>query len=102
MQKEGEGAEEEGEEGEGEEEGEEGEGEGEEGEGGGDPDNSCGFIVFECDDDENQKTLIDEEENTRDGKIKPSLHEDEELKEYGLDLDTDGALAIHKELKAHD
>ena len=54
---------------------------------------------FECDDDEDWETPRDEED-TRDEKIKPSLHEDEESKEY--EADTDGALAIHEELRAHD
>ena len=62
-------------------------------------DTSTGFIVLECDDDEDWETPRDEED-TRDEKIKPSLHEDEESKEY--EADTDGALAIHEELRAHD
>ena len=55
---------------------------------------------FECDDDEDWETPRDDEEDTRDEKIKPSLHEDEVSKEY--EADTDGALAIHEELRAHD
>ena len=47
-----------------------------------DSDTSTGFIVFECDDDEDWETLSDKEEDTRDIKIDPSLHEDEP-QEYG-------------------
>ena len=64
-----------------------------------DPNTSTGFIVFECDDDKNLETLSNEEEDTRDEKIEPSHHEDEEPQEYGAD--TDGALAIHEEPKVH-
>ena len=38
---------------------------------------STGFIVLECDDDEDWEILSDKEEDTRDIKIDPSLHEDE-------------------------
>ena len=47
-----------------------------------DSDTSTGFIVFECDGDEDWETLSDKEEDTRDINIDPSLHEDEP-QEYG-------------------
>jgi len=54
---------------------------------------------FECDDDEDWETPRDEEEDTRDEKIKPSLHEDE-TQEYVADIE--GALVIHEDLKTRD
>ena len=48
-----------------------------------DSDTSTRFIVLECDDDdEDWEILSDKEEDTRDIKIDPSLHEDEP-QEYG-------------------
>ena len=64
-----------------------------------DLDTSTGFIVFECDDDEDWKTLSSEKKDTRDVKIEPSIHEDMP-QEYGAD--TEGALVIHEDLKTRD
>jgi len=64
-----------------------------------DLDTNTGFIVFECDDDEDWETLSDKEEDTRDMKIEPSLHEDE-TQEYVADIE--GALVIHEDLKTRD
>ena len=61
-----------------------------------DPDTSTGFIIFECKDGEDWETLNDEEEDTRNVKVEPSLHEDEP-QEYGADRE--GALVIHEDLK---
>ena len=62
-----------------------------------DSDTCTGFIVFEYDDDEDWETLRDKEEDTRDIKIEPSLHEDEP-QEYRAE----GALVIHDDLKTRD
>ena len=62
-----------------------------------DSDTFTGFIAFECDDDKDWETLSDKEEDTRDMKIEPSLHEDEP-QEYGAE----GALVIHDDLKTRD
>ena len=64
-----------------------------------DLDTSTGFIVFECDDDEDWKTLSSEKKDTRDVKIEPSIHEDMP-QEYGAD--TEGALVIHEDLITRD
>ncbi|RLM92240.1 hypothetical protein C2845_PM08G26790 [Panicum miliaceum] len=62
---------------------------------------STGFIVFECDDDEDWEALSDEqEEDNRDEKNEPSFHKDEELQEYREDKD--GALVVHEDLEEHD
>ena len=52
---------------------------------------------MQYDDDEDRETLSDKEENTRDIKIEPSLHEDEP-QEYRVE----GALVIHDDLKTRD
>jgi hypothetical protein len=65
------------------------------------PDTVTGFVVFGCDDDdEDWETLSDEEEDTKDEKIETSLHEDEKPREYGAD--TNEELVIHDEPIAHD
>ena len=51
------------------------------------------------DDDEDWETISDKEEDTRDMKIEPSLHEDE-TQEYVADIE--GALVIHEDLKTRD
>jgi hypothetical protein len=62
-----------------------------------DSDTCTRFIVFEYDDDEDWETLSDKEEDIRDIKIEPSLHEDEPQEYRG-----EGALVIHDDLKTRD
>jgi len=55
--------------------------------------------VILTDDDEDWETISDKEEDTRDMKIEPSLHEDE-TQEYVADIE--GALVTHEDLKTRD
>ena len=65
-----------------------------------DLDTSSGFIISGCDSNEDWEALSDEEEDIKDDKVEPSLHEDEELQDHNKD--EDGALVSYKDLKTRD
>nr|TKW14134.1 LOW QUALITY PROTEIN: hypothetical protein SEVIR_5G147400v2 [Setaria viridis] len=62
-----------------------------------DPDTSEGFVVFGYDSDEDWEALSDNEEDIKNEKIEPSLHDDRKPQEHSED--EDGALVIYEDLK---